>query len=224
MGLVRAEITTSLDGFVAGPDASMEHPLGVGGERLHEWAVRLESWREQHGQHGGEDNPDSELLRASVEATGAYVMGRRMYSGGAGPWEEDPNADGWWGEATPFDVPVFVLTHHPRETVVKDDGSTFAFVTEGIEAALVQAREVGGEKDVTIAGGASVIQQALRAGLVDELQLHVAPVILGAGVRLFEGAGEGPIELEAIHVIESPLVTHLGYRPKSQARARPAEA
>ena len=219
MARVRAEISTSLDGFVAGPNQTREEPLGQGGEQLHEWVVKLASWRAQHGLEGGEANPDDELTKANVASTGAYVMGRRMYSGGEGPWEDDSKAGSWWGEETPFDVPVFVLTHHARETLVKKDGTTFTFVTDGVEAAIEQARHAAGEKDVTIAGGASVIQQALRSGLVDELQIHVAPVILGGGVRLFDDTGGGPIELEATHVIESPQVTHLGFRPKSGERA-----
>jgi dihydrofolate reductase len=210
MTRVRAEITTSLDGFVAGPNPTLEQPLGEGGDRLHEWVVRLASWREQHGLEGGEVDADNELFKESIASTGAYVMGRRMFSGGAGPWENDPNAGGWWGEETPFDVPVFVLTHHARETVVKEDGTTFGFVTDGVETAIEQAREAAGEKDVTIAGGASVIQQALRGGLVDELQMHIAPVILGGGVRLFEDGD--PIALETTSVRESASVAHLTYR------------
>jgi dihydrofolate reductase len=212
MTRVRAEITTSLDGFVAGPNQTVEQPLGEGGERLHEWIVALASWREQHGLEGGEVNPDSALVEEGVRATGAYVMGRRMFSGGEGPWEDDPKADSWWGENTPFDVPVFVLTHHPRETVVKEDGTTFTFVTDGIEAAVEQAREAAGDKDVTIAGGAMAIQEALRAGLLEELQIHLAPMILGGGVRLF--AEGDSAELEPTAVSESPAVTHLTYRVK----------
>ena len=222
MSRVRAEISMSLDGFVAGPNQTLEQPLGESGEQLHEWVVRLASWREQHGLEGGEVNPDDELLKDSVRSTGAYVMGRRMFSGGEGLWDADPNADGWWGDDPPFHVPVFVLTHHPRETVAKDGGTTFEFVTDGIETAIEQAKEAAREKDVTIVGGANVIQQALRVGLVDVLQLHVAPIILGGGVQLFEGVANGPIELEATRVIESPLVTHLDFRPKRAETTRPA--
>ncbi len=187
----------SLDGFVAGPNQTLEEPLGVGGERLHEWVVKLESWRRQHGLEGGEASPDDELVQESVASTGAYVMGRRMFSGGKGPWDDDPKADGWWGDDTPFDVPVFVVTHHPRETVVKEDGTTFKFVTEGVEAAVEQARAASGDKDVTVCGGASVIQQGLRQGLVDELRLHLAPVLLGGGVRLFEDGETGDARSDA---------------------------
>jgi dihydrofolate reductase len=141
-------------------------------------------------------------------------MGRRMFSGGEGPWEDDANADGWWGDETPFDVPVFVLTHHARETVVKNDGSTFAFVTEGIEAAVDQARAAAGERDVTLSGGASVIQQGLIHGLVDELLLHLAPVLLGDGVRRVDGMASPQVELETLRVVESPAVTHITYRTR----------
>jgi dihydrofolate reductase len=135
-----------------------------------------------------------------------------MFSGGEGPWDDDPVADGWWGDDPPFGVPVFVLTHHPRETVTKQGGTSFTFVTDGIEAALDQARAAAGEKDVAIAGGASVAQQYLKAGLLDEIQIHVAPVLLGDGVRLFEDLGAEPAQLELTRVIDSPAATHLKYR------------
>jgi len=216
---VIGEISVSLDGFVAGPNQTLEQPLGRGGERLHEWAFGLASFRERHGLSGGEVNADSELVQKSVDATGAVVMGRRMFSGGAGPWGDDPNADGWWGDDPPFRVPVFVLTHHPRETVIKEGGTSFTFVTDGIEAALEQARAGAGEEDVLIGGGASVVQQALKAGLLDELQIHLAPVLLGDGVRLFDRLEGVPVELEATRVIESPAVTHLNYRVVKGGRA-----
>jgi dihydrofolate reductase len=209
MGKLAVDISMSLDGFVAGPNPTLERPLGDGGERLHEWALALESWRRPHGLPGGETNASTEVVEASLEATGAVVMGRRMFSGGEGPWEDDPNADGWWGDNPPFHVPVFVLTHHARETVTKDGGTTFAFVTEGIKAALEEARAAVGEKDVHVAGGAAAVQQYLAAGLVDELQINLAPVLLGGGTRLFDGP---PSELELIRVVEAPAVTHIKYR------------
>ena len=211
MGKVTFEITMSLDGFVAGPNQTLEEPLGEGGEQIHEWMVGLASFRERHGMDGGEINPDSEILEESVARTGAVLMGRRMFSGGEGPWEADPNADGWWGDDPPFHVPVFVLTHHARETVTKEGGTSFSFVTDGIEAALEQARAAAGDKDVAIAGGANVIQQCLAAGLVDEFQVHIAPLFLGDGVRLFEELGAKP-SVEVTRVIASPVVTHLAYR------------
>jgi dihydrofolate reductase len=212
MARLKLDISMSLDGFVAGPSQTLEEPLGKGGERLHEWAVRSASWREAHGLSGGESNADAEVISESLAATGAVVMGRRMFSGGEGPWQDDPNADAWWGEDPPFHVPVFVLTHHAREPVVKQGGTTFTFVTDGIESALEQARAAAGDRDVLLAGGADVAQQYLKAGLLDELQIHVAPVLLGGGVRLFDRLGSVPIELESTRAIVSPTVTHLSYR------------
>ncbi len=206
------DITMSLDGFVAGPNQTLEEPLGERGEQLHEWAIAAASWREAHGQTGGETSQDSEVIDESRRDTGAVLMGRRMYSGGSGPWEDDPNADGWWGDDPPFGVAVFVLTHHDRERVTKRGGTSFTFVTDGIEAALEEARAEAGEKNVSIAGGADVAQQYLRTGLLDELQLHVAPVLLGRGVRLFDNLGASPPEIEETAVISSPTVTHLKYR------------
>ena len=207
-----ADISMSLDGYVAGPNASLEDPLGVGGEQLHEWVIALKSWRESHGESGGETNVSSGIVEERVAGTGATVMGRRMFSGGSGPWESDPNPDAWWGDDPPFHHPVFVLTHHPRETVTKDGGPTFTFVTDGIESALEQARAAAGDKDVLVAGGANVIQQYLKAGLLDELQVSVAPVLLGDGVRLFEDHVEGQARVERIRVVDTPSVTHLKYR------------
>jgi dihydrofolate reductase len=206
------DISMSLDGFIAGPNQTLEQPLGAGGERLHEWVTRLASWREHHGLSGGETGADDDVVAESTQSTGAVVMGRRMFSGGEGPWEDDPNADGWWGDDPPFHVPVFVLTHHARETVTKQGGTTYTFVTDGIEAALEQARAAAGDKDVLVAGGAEIVQQYLKAGLLDELQIHLVPLLLGGGVRLFDRLGPGLIELEVARVIESPAVTHLRLR------------
>jgi dihydrofolate reductase len=204
------DISMSLDGFIAGPNPTVEQPLGEGGEGLHEWVFGLKSWREPHGLAGGDTNADDEVMRESFAATGAVLMGRRMFSGGEGPWEDDPMADGWWGDDPPFGVPVFVLTHHARETVEKQGGTSFTFVTDGPEAALERAREAAGDRNVAIAGGAGVVQQYLRAGLLEELQIHVVPVLLGGGVRLLDGLD--PLQLEVTRVVESPAVTHLKYR------------
>jgi dihydrofolate reductase len=212
MGKLTLNITMSLDGFIAGPNQTIEQPLGEGGERIHEWMYGLAAFRERHGQSGGETNADSDVVEESVSSTGAVLMGRRMFSGGAGPWADDPNADGWWGDNPPFGVPVFILTHHARETVTKQGGTTFTFVTEGVEAALAQARAAAGEKDVSVAGGANVVQQVMRAGLLDELQIHIAPLLLGDGVRLFDALGPERPELEVTRVIGSPAVTHVKYR------------
>ena len=212
MQQVTFDITMSLDGFVAGPNATLEDPLGEGGELLHEWIVALKSWREEHGEAGGETGVDDDVVTERVAATGAVIMGRRMFSGGEGRWEDDPNADGWWGDDPPFHVPVFVLTRHPREPVVKEGGTTFTFVTDGIEAALEEARAAAEDRDVLLAGGASVAQQYLRVGLLDELQVHVAPVLLGGGVRLFADRDGGPLRLEPTRMLSSPAVAHLRYR------------
>jgi dihydrofolate reductase len=212
MGNVNVDISMSLDGFVAGPNQTLDEPLGEGGELLHEWILATKSWREAHGKSGGEVTPDDEIARESIEAAGATVMGRRMYSGGEGAWEDDPNADGWWGDDPPFHHPVFVLTRHAREPVTMKGETTFTFVTDGIERALDQAKAAAGDKDVTIAGGANTIQQCLRAHQVDEVRLHLVPVLLGGGVRLFDGLGNGDVALETIRVIESPNVTHLMLR------------
>jgi dihydrofolate reductase len=209
MPQLKLEITMSLDGFVAGPDPSLDDPLGRGGEQLHEWVFALKSWREQHGLEGGENNVDSQIVAETTASVGAHIMGRRMFSGGSGPWEDDPNANGWWGETPPFGKPVFVLTHHEREPLALE-GTTFTFVTDGIETALDLARKAAGEKDVQISGGAEVAQQYLRAGLLDELQIHVAPVLLGSGTPLFEDARG--IEVEQTGVVASERVTHLRYR------------
>jgi len=208
---LRLRLSISLDGYVAGPNQSEENPLGEGGDQLHEWAVRLKSWRETHGLPDGESGPDDELLAESVAATGAVVMGRQMFSGGEGPWEDDANANGWWGDEPPFHKPVFVLTHHAREPLVLK-GTTFTFVTDGLDSAIDDARAAAAEQDVLVAGGADTIDQAIRAGLVDELQLHLAPVLLGAGARLFDGVAPALPRFEITQVIESPLVTHLRYR------------
>jgi dihydrofolate reductase len=202
-------ITTSVDGFVAGPNQTLEEPLGERGEELHEWVTGLESWRAAHGLEGGEANADADLVRELHERAGAFVMGRKMFSGGEGPWEDDRNANGWWGDDPPFGAPVFVVTHHSREPLTLGT-TTFTFVTEGIEQAIRQARDASAGRDVQVSGGASVAQQALNAGLLDELQIHVAPVLLGDGVRLLERVDPRAIEL--VRAVGSPNVTHLEYR------------
>jgi dihydrofolate reductase len=209
MGKVMVDISISLDGFVAGPNPSLENPLGEGGEQLHEWVVALEAWRKVHGLEGGETTASSELVEESLASTGAYLMGRKMFSGGEGPWEDDPNSGGWWGEDLPFVGPVFVLTHHPREPLASK-GKTMTFVTGGLDTALAQAREAAGEKNVAVAGGADVIQQVLAADELDELQVNVAPVLLGGGTRLFDGGAQQSVEL--VRVVDAPGVTHLKYR------------
>jgi dihydrofolate reductase len=208
MSKVRAHISVSADGYVAGPNQTLDQPLGEGGESLHDWVVSLAAWREAHGKEGGEVNASSPVLAEATENVGAEIMGRGKFGGGPGPWGDDLWT-GWWGDDPPFHMPVFVLTHHEREPLTLSD-TTFTFVTGGIEAALEQATAAAGGKDVFIGGGADVINQYLAARLVDELELHVAPVVLGGGARLFEGVGS--ITLEQVRAIEAPGVTHLKYR------------
>ena len=200
MGQVFFDISMSLDGFIAGPNDRPGLGLGEGGERLHQWAYELASWRERHGLAGGQTNRDAELLDEALRNTGASIVGRRMFD----------NAEEW-GENPPFDMPVFVLTHQAREPLVKG-GTTFTFVTDGIESALAQARAAAGAKNVAIGGGANVAQQYLRAGLLDEIEIHLVPILLGDGIRLFDHLGDAQIELERTRVIESPSVTHLRFR------------
>jgi dihydrofolate reductase len=210
MGIVRFGLAMSLDGFVAGPEQSLENPLGIGGMQLHEWAFRLADWRREHGLEGGETSPSSEVVAESVTNVGAYVMGRNMFGGGPGPWDEDWR--GWWGDDPPYHTPVFVLTHHAREPLALDGGTTFHFVTDGIESAFGQAKEAAGEQDVVIAGGARVVQQCLAAGYVDEINVSLVPVFLGSGARLFDKLGDPPPKLELVRVVAAPDVAHLKYR------------
>jgi dihydrofolate reductase len=198
----------SLDGYVAGPDQSLEHPLGRGGDRLHEWAFPTEAWRRTHGLDGGARTVDADVVEQVMQGVGAYVMGRRMFGGGDGPW--DSTWRGWWGEDPPFRAPVFVLTHHPRPPVPMGGGTTFTFVTDGIRSALEQARAAAGAGDVAVAGGAATVRQYLAAGLIDELYLHIVPILLGSGERLLEGVGDPT--LEPVEVVASPVVTHVRYR------------
>jgi dihydrofolate reductase len=208
MSSVTCQISVSLDGFVAGPDQSLENPIGVGGMRLHEWVFPTDAWREQHGEDGGVHSVDAEVAAEMMQGIGAYIMGRKMFGGGDGPWDESWR--GWWGEDPPYHVPVFVLTHHERDPLPMEGGTTFHFVTGGIESALEQARAAAGDRDVSIAGGASAVQQYLAAGLLDELHLHIVPVILGSGERLLENVGDP--RLEPVAVVASPAVTHVSYR------------
>ena len=212
MSKVRAHISISLDGYVAGPDQSMEQPLGEGGERLHEWVVQLKSWREGAGMAGGQQGGVNDaVFREEIAGVGAEIMGRGKFGPPSrGPWDADDPWRGWWGDDPPFHKPVFVLTHHQREPLRLSD-TTFTFVTDGIQSALQQAKAVSGDKDVFIGGGAQIINEYLAAGLLDELELHVTPLLLGGGERLFAGVGTD-LKLEPIRVIEAPGVTHLKYR------------
>ncbi|HEY1161463.1 MAG TPA: dihydrofolate reductase family protein [Candidatus Dormibacteraeota bacterium] len=208
MGLVTCQISISLDGYVAGPNQSLDNPIGEGGLRLHEWVFTTASWRRMQGQEGGEDGADSEVIDEVSQGIGAYIMGRKMFGGGPGAWDEEWK--GWWGPDPPYHVPVFVLTHHPREALTMEGGTTFNFVTDGIESAMAQAQAAAGHRKVSIAGGASAVRQYLAAGRLDELYLHIVPAVLGAGERLFEDVGDPVLEL--VKVVASPAVTHIKYR------------
>jgi dihydrofolate reductase len=210
MSKFRFQLAVSLDGFAAGSEQSKENPLGVGGMDLHEWAVKLEVWRKQHGLEGGEVNASTPVVEEIQSSTGAGVMGRNMFGGGPGPWSEDEPWNGWWGDNPPFHTPVFVLTHHPREPLEMEGGTTFTFVTDGIEPALERANKAADGRDVMLGGGANVVQKYLAAGLVDEFDLHVVPILLVEGERLLENIGR--LELEQVRAVEAPGVTHIKYR------------
>lgn len=212
MGKVKAQISVSLDGYMAGPNQSEEHPLGEGGMALHEWVFKLASWQQAHGREAGEgdENPSNAVLSAAQENVGAVVMGRNMFGPVRGPWGES-DWRGWWGEEPPFHVPVFVLTHHQREPLEMDGGTSFHFVTAGIESAVGQAKEVAGEKDVSVGGGAATLQQCIAAGLLDELLVNQAPVLLGGGERLLDGLAPTATGIELVDVVEGPEAVHLRY-------------
>jgi len=212
MSKLRCHISISLDGFVAGPNQSVENPLGEGGERLHDWVVPLATWREGHGKSGGEVNESARIVEEVRENIGAAVMGRGMFGPiGGGDWG-DEQWTGWWGDNPPYHYPVFVVTHHPRESVEMEGGTTYHFVTDGIESALEQAKIGAGGKDVMLWGGGNMTQQYLAAGLLDELELHVVPLLLGDGARIFGDLGDNKVRLEQIRAVEAPGVTHLKYR------------
>jgi dihydrofolate reductase len=209
MSKVRVHVTVSADGYVAGPNQSFENPLGEEGGGLHEWAFALRAFREPHGMEGGEVNASTPVVEESLANVGAEIMGRGKFGGGPGPWGDDP-WPGWWGDEPPFHMPVFVLTHHERGPLNLSD-TTFTFVTDGIQSALDQARKAAAGKDVVIGGGANVINQYLAAGLVDDLEVHIVPLVLGGGARLFEGVGP-ELKLEQVRAIDAPGVTHLKCR------------
>jgi dihydrofolate reductase len=194
MTTVTCDITVSTDGYAAGLNQSLENPMGEGGMRLHRWAI------EQPGENAAE-------LAAIVDA-GAFIMGRNMFAPGRGEWDQEWK--GWWGDEPPYHAPVFVLTHYPREPLVMDGGTTFTFVTNGIESALDQARAAAGEKTGAVAGGASTVRQFLQAGLIDELRLHIAPVVLQVGEPLLTGLDD--VNLEEVSSVENELVNHVTYR------------
>jgi dihydrofolate reductase len=201
-----AQISVSTDGFMTGPAPSLEEPLGTGGMQLHDWAFRLRAWRAPHGLDGGDEGPESAWVDEIAGRTGAYVMGRRMFSGGSGPWADDPNASGWWGDEPPFRKPVFVVTHHVREPLTLG-ATTFHFVTDGVEVALDRATAAAEGRDVQVAGGADVIRQALELGRLDELMLHTAPIALGDGTPFPDVP-----HADELDRIETPHALHVRYR------------
>jgi dihydrofolate reductase len=218
MTKLRLNITMSLDGYVAGPNQSGTHPLGEGGEQLHEWALATRTFHAMHGTEGGAMGPDDDIVAGMFRNIGATIMGRHMFGGGDGPWGENPWT-GWWGENPPFHMPVFVLTHHAREPLEMEGGTTFHFVIEGIQAALERARDAAQGKDLLLSGGANIAQQYLKAGVIDELDLHIVPVLLGGGARLFDNTDGRQAAYECIRIINSPSVSHYKYRLKQQSRA-----
>jgi dihydrofolate reductase len=212
MSKLKVNITMSLDGYVAGPNQSAENPLGEGAFHLHDWALPTKTFRSLHGDtNGGETGINDDVLREAFENLGATIMGRHMFGPDRGPWGKDP-WKGWWGDNPPYHHPVFVLTHHAREPLVMKGGTTFFFVTNGIESALMQARKVARGKDVALGGGANVIQQYLAAGLIDELEIHVVPLLLGSGEPLFVNVDPQKVDLQPIRAVAGPGVTHLKYR------------
>jgi dihydrofolate reductase len=210
MSKVKATITMSLDGYVAGPSQSTENPLGIGGEQLHEWLLPLQAFREGHGEEGGEVNASTPIAEGILGNVGATIMGRNMFGGGPGPWGDEPWR-GYWGDEPPYHHPVFVLTRHAREPLELHGGTTFYFVTDGIGSALTEARAAAEDEDVSIGGGASVVQQFLAAGYLDELVVSVRPILLGFGARLFDNLGEPLPALRQVEAIDAPGVTHIRY-------------
>ncbi len=211
MSRLRFKISMSLDGFVAGPNQSVGDPLGVGGQHLHEWIFPLAVWRTPHGLDDGEVNASTPVVEESVANIGATVMGRNMFGGHPGPWDTKEPWTGWWGDNPPFHHPVFVLTRYAREPLTMEGGTTFNFVTGGIEAALERARLAAGAQDVSLAGGANAAQQYLKAGLVDEMEINLVPILLGSGERLFDGLSDDLHGLELVRTVAAPNVTHLKF-------------
>jgi dihydrofolate reductase len=217
MTKLRFNITMSLDGYVAGPHQGVRHPLGEGGEQLHEWAFAVRTFRERHGMEGGATGPDDDIAKEYFQDAGATIMGRHMFGGGTGPWGKKP-WNGWWGEDPPFHMPVFVLTHHARDSLEMPGGTIFHFVTDGIHAALQRAKDAARGQDITLGGGADVAQQYLKAGLIDEMEIHIVPVLLGDGTRLFENTGGRQVGYECVRVTNSPSVSHYKYRLRQARR------
>ena len=203
----------SVDGYMAGPNQSLDNPLGEGGESLHEWVFKTRTWTEMTGEEGGEQGIDDRFMARGNEGIGATIMGRNMFGPIRGLWDDD-EWKGWWGDNPPYHHPVFVLTSYPREPIPMEGGTTFHFVTEGIVAALAQATEAAGGKDIRIGGGASTIQQYLKAGLVDDLHVAIVPILLGSGARLFDNLDGGPDGYKLVEFVSSPSVAHVRFAPQ----------
>ena len=209
MAAFRMQITMSVDGLVAGPNQSLEDPLGVGGERLHDWLVPLATFKQMHGQEGGETGENDAVAREMIANVGATVMGRNMFGPVRGEWRTDAPWEGWWGKKPPFGHPVYVITHHPRPPLELAD-TTFHFVTSGLESALMQAMRAAGGRDVMIAGGASIVRQALMVKMIDVMDLHVVPILLGDGERIFDGSADLR-GFRHVRTIAGPGVTHYSF-------------
>jgi dihydrofolate reductase len=209
-GKLKFGISMSLDGYVAGPNQSVENPLGEGGEALHEWFFATQTFQEMYGSGSGSTDLDDEQARMWNENVGAVIMGRNMFGPIRGEWPDD-EWKGWWGSEPPYHTPVFVLTHHAREPLVCEGGTTFTFIGDGIESALEQAREAAGGKDVSLAGGAEAARQYLAADLVDAMEISLVPIFLGDGERLFDGLGQGRPALAHARTVDAPGVTHLKF-------------
>jgi dihydrofolate reductase len=213
MPIVRAHLMMSVDGYLAGLNMTVDKPFGDGVEGFLDWVFRLKSFREVQGLGSdGETGRTDDVMRETFDNLGATVMGRNMFGPGPGPWPASPPWNGWWGENPPFHHPVFVLTHHPREALEMQGGTTFYFVTDGIDSALRRAKDAAGDRDVRIGGGADVVNQCLAAGLIDEIELHIVPKLIGDGKRLFAGLGPNPPRLEQVRSVAGPAVTHVKYR------------
>jgi dihydrofolate reductase len=211
-------LAMSVDGYVAGPDQGLEHPLGVGGPRLHEWQLATRTGREVIvGGTGGETGVDDDFVARGFTGIGATIMGRNMFAPTRGPWDDEWK--GWWGDEPPFHHPVFVLTHYPRASIAMEGGTTFHFVTDGIQGAFDRAFDAADGADVRLGGGAATVQQYLRAGLIDDLHVAVVPVLLGRGERLFAGLGNEPPGYECIEFVSSASVAHVRFAPSNRSSA-----
>lgn len=211
MSRLRLRISMSLDGFVAGPEQGFQFPMGIGGERLHDWAFETSAVRRLLGLEGGIDNESSAIVEEQVAGVGATLMGRHMFGGPPGPWDKESPWKGWWGDNPPFHHPVFVLTHHARPPLPLDGGTTFYFVTEGLESAVERAKAAAGGLDVLLGGGAKTAQQCLFTGRVDRMDINLAPILLGEGERLFDGIGSEMHGLRLTRTVATPKVVHLHF-------------